>query len=870
MEKLKSLVYQAAEYIPTSPRTGNAGMTWVRLKNMILTGLAPLLYFSCYKGSLDLSETIALESLTGTLTAALGVKTIVGSGTLFTSELQSGQRFFSVADHFMVDEIIDDTHLTVYRGPIVTALSGSSAKFLPVIFDLNRKRGTLRKGNAVEFAKGTIIGTGFGTLRRNGVELPSIVVVHESKGVGTGADDAGVGTIAWTNPGNITASGGGVASSTPVGAAITTHYLKGTNCGFAAIPGGATITGIAVTIRKRVTGATLETVLDSRVRIVKASGAIGTTDRSSSAAWPNTNFAYSVYGGSTDLWGETWVPADFADVDVGAVISAVTNDPGGESATLEVDYMFLTVYYTTAAGTSMVLTGTPQIAVYIPTINKYAIYPLGLPAPTVAPTVTGVVGGTHGMIAGDYSLREVRSRSATNGYGNPGPRANFNLTNDGDYAQVDVTLSPLDTAHGQDGRDIYATQPSTQPRSDSNQGPWDFVRTVPDTEGNVFPIDYLGTEINRQGELDFDNDPPPASGFIAVIAGAAVGVSCDGKYGGSPGPSVAPFKPQNIEASPAGWRVNSSPPQDLLGVVSSQARLYFPTAASLQTGVFADTNDPLIPPVSLRSYWNVGFSNHQQFIYVANQLIGYPHSGPTRSVADAENVEEQYFGDYVAEIIRNFVGPHVMVEHDPDPNVDAVCIFHPADSRNAQGFWTTRVLLWGLRQSAWIGDIVISSTTSDQIVCSVAKVGEHLEFLAGGRDGVGGIFVKTYRWNQPSGVAIDYYAVPQFTDFGSENQNKVVKALRVTGKLTSGVLQLHGFDSAVNINMTNVENGTNSVSGNISLGTQTDVQQLARQPMTFPNLAVLAPRISGTYSGSGLPDEIHEVVIEAQNQGNRR
>src|SRR6185369_1594679 len=781
-----------------------------------------------------------------------------------------GQRFFSVADHFMVDEIIDDTHLTVYRGPTVTALTGSTAKFLPTLFDLKRKRGTLtQRGNAAEFPKGTIIATGFGTLRRNGAELPSVVPVNEAKGVGTGADDAAVGTVAWTTPGGITGSGGAVAHCAPVGAASTTHYLKGTNCGFAAIPAGATITGIAVTISKRVTGATLETVRDSRVRIVKPSGAIGTTDRSSPALWPNTNFAYSIYGGQNDLWGETWVPADFADADVGAVISAVTNDPGGESATLEVDYMFLTVYYVTTAGSSMVLSGSPKIAIYKPTINKYAIYPLGLSAPTVAPTVTGVAGGTHGMIAGDYSLREVRSRSATNGYSNPGPRANFNLVNDGDYAQVDATLSTIDAASGQDGRDIYATQPPTQPRSDSNQGPWDFVRTVSEAEGNVFPIDYLGTEINRQGEVDFDNDPPPASGYIGVISSAVVGVSCDGKYGGSPGPSIAPFKPQNIEASPAGWRVSSSDGNDLLGVVSSQARLYFPTAATLQTGVFGDTGNPLIPPITQRSYWNVGFANHQQLICVANQLIGAPHSGPTGSVSDAESVKEQYFGDYVAEIWRTFVSAHVLVEHDPDPNVDAVCFFHPAHSLNTQGFWTTRVLLWGLRQSAWIGDVLLSSTTRDFIVCSVAKVGEHLEFLAGGRKDAG-FQVDTYRWNTVAGVAVDYYAVPQFSDGGSETQNKSVKIMRPTGKFTAGVLQLHGFDSATNINMTDVENGANSVTGNLSLGTQTDVQQLYLQEGNWPELGIFAPRISGTYAGSGEPDRLDELYLEFQPMGNRK
>lgn len=862
MERFKQLTFKASTYCPTAPRGGDSGATMLRLRNMILTGFDPQVYLSCYKGSLDLSETIPLESLTGTLTAALGVKSIVGSGTLFTSELQSGQRFFSGSDHFMVDAITDDTHMTVYRGPSVIALVAATAKFLPVIFDVNRKRGTLRKGNAIELDKGSIIGTGFGTLRLNGSELSTVSPVSESKGVGTGADDAAVGTQAWTTPGGITGSGGAVAHCAPIGAAVTTHYVKGTNCGFSAIPGGATITGIAVTISKRVTGATLETVMDSKVRIVKASGAIGATDRSSDAAWPNTNFAYSVYGGPSDLWGETWVPADFADVDVGAVISAVTDDPGGESATLEVDYMFLTVYYVTASGTSMVLTGSPKIALYYSGINKYAIDTLGLPAPTSIPTITSVAGGTHGMIAGDYSLRMVRSRSATNGYGNPGPRTNFSILNDGDFAQVDASAVPMIAL--QDLWDIYSTQ-STVNR---NQGDWDFVRSVPDTEGNVFPIDYLDFEINRQGTTDYDNDPPPASGFIAVISGAPVGVSCDGKYGASPGPAISPFKPQNIEAAPAGWHVKSSPPQDLLGVVNSQARLYFPTNASLQTAVFADTGDPQIAPVTVRSYWNVGFSNHQQVIFTGKDLIGYPHSGPTRSAADQDGVEGQYFGDYVAEIIKDWIGPHVMVEHDPDPNVDAICFFHPAHSLNSDGFWTTRVLLWGLRQSAWIGDVLISSTTRDMIVISIAKVGEHLEFLAGGRLSAS-VQIDTFRWNTAAGVPVAYAAAWQLSDGGYENQNKTIKALRTTAKLTNGKLRLYGYDSATNIATSDIDGETNYVV-EISVGTQTDVQTGNREPGTFPNLGVFAMQIAGTYAGSGDADRIDEAYCEYQPTGNRK
>ena len=980
METFKQLARRAAKYEPTAPRSGNTGHSMLRLSNMILTGYEPQTYLQCYKGSNDLSETIPNETLTGTLACSLNSTAVVGTGTLFTSELESGQRFWAGYEQFMVDTITDNTHLTVYRGPILAALSGHTATFLPVMFDLNRTRGTLRKGNAFELDKGSIIATGFGTLRRNGTALSAVDQVSETRGVGTGADDATVGTVAWTNPGNITTSNGTGATCAPVGAAITTHYIKGTNCGFAAIPGGATITGIAVAIKRRVTGATTEVVRDSAVKIVKASAAIGTTNKATTTPWPNTNYQFSYYGGQNDLWGETWVPADFADVDVGVVFSAVTSDPGGESATLDVDYIFITVYYVTTAGASMVVTGTPRLALYNSSSNKYRIFNLGLAAPTTIPTITSTAGGTHGMVAGDYSLRMVRSRSATNGYSNPGPRTNFTIANANEYASVDIAAVPM--VDGQDGYDYYSTQLADT--VNRNQGPWDFVRTALDAEGNVVVIDYLNAEIDRQGILDFDNDPVPPASFLAILFGVPHAVGCDGKFVGGPGPAVVPFKPQNIEACPAGWHVKSSPPQDILGVVTSLSRMYVLTHSTLQQGVFADSGNPQIPPTTLRPHWQVGFSNHKQLIFVNSMLVGYAHNGPTRSTEDSEAGNEQFFGDQVAEIIRGWTGPHVLLEHDPDPNVDAVCVFHPADSRNDAGFWRTRVLIWGLRQADWIGEAMIESNTRDMIVCSAAKVDQHLDFLAGGRYGAvrqvetativgtitgtgnaravvtavgmtgtpktiavpvvsgdtasvvagkyrtvlaadvdvnaffvvsgtgadvvltarltaandatmnlaydndtctgltpdatstnttagnaGSVQVDTFRWNTASGTSVNWYAAHQFTDGGAENQSKSVRAMRATGKFTSGLMQLYGYDSAVNISITDLENGTN-YQASISLGTTTDVQQTAREEGVWPNLAVFTVRVSGTYAGSGDADRVDEVVVEFIPEGNRR
>jgi hypothetical protein len=222
----------------------------------------------------------------------------------------------------------------------------------------------------------------------------------------------------------------------------------------------------------------------------------------------------------------------------------------------------------------------------------------------------------------------------------------------------------------------------------------------------------------------------------------------------------------------------------------------------------------------------------------------------------------------VAEVLASWVGQHVIVAEDRNPEVNAVCFFHPADSLNNSGFWRTRVLIWGLRQSAWIGDVMIESTTRDMIVCGAATVDNKLYFLAGGRLG-GGVQVDTFQWNTANGTSVDYFACWQVYDGGVENQNKEVCAATVTAKLTSGAIQIYGYDSGVVIDTAAIEAGTGFLLS-VSLGTSAGVQQFARQPFEVPNAALFTGRISGTYSGSGAVDRIDRAFLEYQATGTRR
>ena len=160
---------------------------------------------------------------------------------------------------------------------------------------------------------------------------------------GTMANDATVGTIAWTNPNNAKVSDNVYATASNFGG-TTTNYLKATNFGFS-IPAGATINGMIVEIERKTNNPGAG--VDNAVRIVKG-GVIGSTNKASGVNWTGSD-TYATYGSSSDLWGETWNGTDINDSIFGVVISA--KDTVGESATLTIDHIRITVYYTALSST---------------------------------------------------------------------------------------------------------------------------------------------------------------------------------------------------------------------------------------------------------------------------------------------------------------------------------------------------------------------------------------------------------------------------------------------------------------------------------------------------------------------------------------
>ena len=147
---------------------------------------------------------------------------------------------------------------------------------------------------------------------------------------GTMADDATVGTVAWSNPDNAKASDDNYST-----VAGLSHYLKATNFGFA-IPTGATINGILVEIEQKDFGSNGS---ENSIKIVKG-GVISGDEKSTGANMPDAD-AYVSYGSSSDLWGLSWTMDDINLTTFGVVFSV--NGVTGVS----IDHIRITVYYTT-------------------------------------------------------------------------------------------------------------------------------------------------------------------------------------------------------------------------------------------------------------------------------------------------------------------------------------------------------------------------------------------------------------------------------------------------------------------------------------------------------------------------------------------
>jgi len=168
----------------------------------------------------------------------------------------------------------------------------------------------------------------------------------------SGANVTGVGTLVWTNPGNVVSDNNSYATA---GAATgQTNYLEATGYGFA-IPTDATISGITVVIRRLGTTGGGNDVRDAVVSLIKAGTVTGDNKADTGTDWTTTETPIT-YGNDGDLWGTSWTPAQINASNFGVALSASLN---GKQAS--VDFIQVTVSYSTPAPTTLTVasaTGT--------------------------------------------------------------------------------------------------------------------------------------------------------------------------------------------------------------------------------------------------------------------------------------------------------------------------------------------------------------------------------------------------------------------------------------------------------------------------------------------------------------------------------
>lgn len=164
---------------------------------------------------------------------------------------------------------------------------------------------------------------------------------------GTMANDTAVGTDGWSLPNNAKVSDNTHTTATGSSTADS-NYLKATNFGFA-IPSGATINGVTVSIERKFSSAP-NTAKDKVVKLVKGGTVSGNNKADTGTNWPSTD-TVKTYGGAADLWGLTLTDTDTNASTFGVVLQIAKTVSDGKSGTnAYVDFISITIDYTTGGG----------------------------------------------------------------------------------------------------------------------------------------------------------------------------------------------------------------------------------------------------------------------------------------------------------------------------------------------------------------------------------------------------------------------------------------------------------------------------------------------------------------------------------------
>lgn len=150
----------------------------------------------------------------------------------------------------------------------------------------------------------------------------------------------GSGTVAWTNPGNITVDDASNATVTIAGFGNISHWLVADTFDFSSIPDSATIDGIEVRAQLSVNTASGSTL--NRVNIAKSDSTLG-TEKIPATALTTSPVNYD-NGTSSDLWG---LSISAAEVKTSTFQARITvGNSSVANRTFSCDAMWMRVTYT--------------------------------------------------------------------------------------------------------------------------------------------------------------------------------------------------------------------------------------------------------------------------------------------------------------------------------------------------------------------------------------------------------------------------------------------------------------------------------------------------------------------------------------------
>lgn len=168
---------------------------------------------------------------------------------------------------------------------------------------------------------------------------------------GTGANNAGAGDDAWSNPGNITNTNDSNYAEAAVSKSETSQYLHGTNYGFS-IPEGATIDGIEARFRRgaNITGSSVADMKEHTIQLIVGGSRSGDNKADTGANWPGLSNTPSNkdFGGSSDKWGLSLARSDVVASTFGVAVRT-SNTNSSSTRNFRIYSVWINVHYTEAA-----------------------------------------------------------------------------------------------------------------------------------------------------------------------------------------------------------------------------------------------------------------------------------------------------------------------------------------------------------------------------------------------------------------------------------------------------------------------------------------------------------------------------------------